>query len=122
MDAAAAVLTGRHDFASFQNVGTPVADTIRTVWNIYDASRALRAPCDVRKSGPVVTWFFHGEGFFKQMVRNLMGLMVYAGLGRADSEDIRRYLDAKDRRAFPSVTAPAKGLTLYRVEYPADIL
>lgn len=34
MDAAATRLTGTHDFASFQNAGTPVSSTVRTVRSI----------------------------------------------------------------------------------------
>lgn len=117
MEAAAAVLTGRHDFSSFQNAGTPVADTVRELWSIRrEEGRAGPFLCP--ESWPVVTWFFHGNGFLKQMVRNLMGLMVWAGQGRIDTDGVAACLAAEDRQAVPSPTAPAKGLTLMRVEYP----
>lgn len=119
MDAAAAILTGRHDFASFQNTGTPVADTTRTVWSIT-REYGVAGPACCLEDQPVATWFFHGEGFLKQMVRNLMALLVHAGQGKAGPDEIRRYLEAKDRRLVPVATAPAKGLTLLRVEYPRD--
>ncbi|SBW11144.1 tRNA pseudouridine synthase A [uncultured delta proteobacterium] len=117
MEAAAAILTGRHDFASFQNMGTPVADTVREVWSIRrEEGRA--GPFCCPESWPVTTWFFHGNGFLKQMVRNMLGLMVWAGQGRVDAAGIAACLAAKTRRAVPSPTAPAKGLTLMRVDYP----
>lgn len=117
MEEAAAILTGRHDFASFQNAGTPIADTTRTVWSIRrEAGRA--GPFTCPGDWPVAAWFFHGDGFLKQMVRNLMGLMVWAGLGKLGARDVAACLEAKNRQAVPSPTAPAKGLTLMRVEYP----
>ena len=117
MEAAAAILAGRHDFTSFQNAGTPVADTVRDLWSVRpEPGRA--GPFFCPPDWPVVTWLFHGSGFLKQMVRNLMGLMVWAGQGKISVADIAACLAAKDRRALSSPTAPAKGLTLMRVEYP----
>ncbi|CAK7031939.1 MAG: tRNA pseudouridine synthase A [Desulfovibrio sp.] len=117
MEAVAEVLTGRHDFASFQNTGTPVADTVRTVWSIR-CEKGMAGPLQCPAEWPVATWFFHGEGFLKQMVRNMVGLLVYAGLNEFGPEDARRCLAAASRQALPSATAPAKGLSLIYVEYP----
>ena len=62
MDRAAALLAGTHDFASFQNAGTELKTTIRTLEPI------IRVPglC----SGE---WILHfqADGFLKQMVRNI---------------------------------------------------
>lgn len=116
MEAAAGVLTGRHDFASFQNAGTPVADTVREIWSIRrEDGRAGPFLCP--PEWPVQTWFFHGSGFLKQMARNLMGLLVQVGRGKASPEDAAAWLAAGNRQAVPSATAPAAGLTLMRVEY-----
>ena len=117
MDAAAAVLIGQHDFASFRNTGTPVADTVRELWALRREDGSAGFFCD-SDSWPVTTWHFHGNGFLKQMVRNLMGLLVWVGLGRITPADVVVCLAAKDRCSVPSPTAPAKGLTLLRVEYP----
>lgn len=116
MEDAAAVLTGRHDFASFQNVGTPVADTVRHLRSIRRESGRLGPFC-CPPDWPVETWFFHGDGFLKQMVRNLVGLLVWAGGNRIDSIGVAASLAARNRQAVPSPTAPAKGLSLSRVEY-----
>lgn len=112
----AALLAGRHDFASFQNAGTPVADTVRTLWSVTP-ERGVAGPFRCPEDWPVTTWFFHGEGFLKQMVRNLMGLLVWVGRGKTAPEQAAAMLAAKDRRAVPSPTAPAKGLTLMYVIY-----
>lgn len=117
MREAAAFLVGRHDFASFQNAGTPVADTVRSLWSVTPEC-GVAGPFRCPEEWPVTTWFFHGEGFLKQMVRNLMGLLVWVGRGKAAPDEVAAALAAKDRRAVPSPTAPAKGLTLARVVYP----
>ena len=116
MNAAAGVLTGRHDFASFQNIGTPIANTVREVWAIRN-EQGVAGPFLCPENWPVTIWVFHGNGFLKQMVRNLMGLIVWAGLGRVDADTVAACLAARDRQAVPSPTAPAKGLTLMGVDY-----
>jgi len=58
-----------------------------------------------------------GNGFLKQMVRNLAGLLAVCGRGRLNAADIPAILAACDRRALPSPTAPAAGLALVNVVY-----
>ena len=107
MEAAALVLTGEHDFAAFQNVGTPVKSTVRTVFRIE------RLPgCDPRES----VWRFTADGFLKQMVRNMMGALEACGRGRITPGDVRAILDSRDRSTAPA-TAPARGLTLESLSY-----
>lgn len=116
MCAAAEILVGRHDFASFQNAGTPVADTVREIWSIHRED-GHAGPFLCPPEWPVRTWYFYGNGFLKQMVRNLVGVLVQVGRGKACPRDVAVWLAAGDRRAVPSPTAPAAGLTLMRVEY-----
>lgn len=119
MAEAAAILTGSHDFAAFQNTGTPVKDTVRNLWRIQ-CETGVSGPFRCPEDWPVMTWFFHGNGFLKQMVRNLMGLMVWVGLGKLGTADVAACLAGKDRTAVPSPTAPPEGLTLMRVEYAGE--
>jgi len=107
MDEAAALLAGTHDFAAFQNAGTEIKGTVRTLEPI------------VRAQGQhPVEWvfYFQADGFLKQMVRNLMGLLVEVGRGGLAPQDARAILQGCDRRRAPA-TAPAKGLTLEEVIY-----
>lgn len=120
MEEAAALLSGRHDYAAFQNAGTPVKDTVRTIWSIRREA-GVAGPFVCPGDWPAATWFFHGNGFLKQMVRNLMGLLVWVGLGKLAAPEAAACLAGKDRRAVPSPTAPAAGLTLMRVEYPPEL-
>jgi len=112
MDEASRLLAGTHDFAAFQNTGTPVKSTIRTVSDIS------------RHPGPTpseTVWRFTADGFLKQMVRNLMGCLVACGRGRIAPADAARILGGADRALAPA-TAPARGLTLIGVAYPAPAL
>lgn len=116
IDEAAASLLGEHDFAAFQNSGSAVKDTIRTIHGIRRFYLPL--PGQVSAEGsPLLAWEFSGNGFLKQMVRNLMGFMLACGLQKLSPADAEILFSAKDRSALNFVTAPACGLTLTRVEY-----
>ena len=48
MAEAAEVLRGTHDFAAFQNVGSPREDTVRTVFDVQVTRGAVRPPANPR--------------------------------------------------------------------------
>ncbi|MDR2825703.1 MAG: tRNA pseudouridine(38-40) synthase TruA [Deltaproteobacteria bacterium] len=121
MQRAAENLLGQHDFAGFQNVGTPQVDTVRTLYSIKPQSIKYLSPQatagTVAEHEQYMTWSFHGDGFLKQMVRNLVGFMVWAGQGRVQPEEAARVFASKKRNAVNFPTAPAWGLTLTDVLY-----
>lgn len=117
MREAAHLLSGEHDFASFQNSGSKVKDTVRRIRSIRDFSLALPGEASARPDSPLVAWEFAGNGFLKQMVRNLMGFMAACGRHKLAPDDAVALFTAKRRGALPFPTAPACGLTLRRVEY-----
>lgn len=108
MDEAAVILTGEHDFAAFQNVGTPVKSTVRAITDISRHAGLTEHE---------TVWRFTANGFLKQMVRNLMGCMVACGRGKLTPAQVRMILESRDRSQAPA-TAPPQGLTLVHVEYP----
>ncbi|GAU08555.1 tRNA pseudouridine(38-40) synthase TruA [Desulfoplanes formicivorans] len=110
MDRAAAYLVGQHDFKSFQNLGTDVQSTIRTITRIERSSGI---------TDHEQVWTFSANGFLKQMVRNMVGLLYQVGRGKLSPEQAKEILEARDRSLAPA-TAPAKGLCLEYVEYPQD--
>lgn len=110
MDNAALLMTGVHDFASFRNQGTDVKTTVR---HIYDIRRGAEPGVSPEE---LVTWQFEADGFLKQMVRNLMGLLVSVGRGKISAAQVPAVLEARNR-AHAGVTAPAYGLTLTKVYY-----
>lgn len=106
MRAAAGLLDGRHDFASFQGTGSDAATTERTI--LHSA---------LRTSHPaLIEYDVTGTGFLRHMVRNIVGSLVEVGRGRMPPAWIGEVLAARDRTRAGR-TAPAAGLFLVGVNY-----
>jgi tRNA pseudouridine38-40 synthase len=100
MRAAASLLEGEHDFASFAKPGHGRQTTIRTVKR-----------CSVSARGAMVIIGVEGSGFLWNMVRIMVGTLVEVGLGQYRPAQISDMLSARDRQAAGS-TAPPHGLFL----------
>ncbi len=91
MQAAAAYLVGRHDFASFQAAGSAVRATVRTIHRL-----------DVREDGGEIVVEVDGDGFLRHMVRAIVGTLADVGAGlrppAVDGRDTRRARSARRRR------------------------
>lgn len=105
MNEAAGHLLGERDFTSFGRV-EPGAAATRTLYEL----RCARA-------GRIVRVWARANGFLQQMVRSLVGTLVYVGEGRRSPDDVAGMLAARDRAAAGPVAAP-HGLCLVSVEYP----
>ncbi len=106
LQAAARHFVGQHDFAAFTaNPGYARASTVRMLYQ-----------CDVRRSGPRVTFVIVGGGFLYKMCRGIVGTLVQVGLKRFPPDAVREMLAGRDRR-LAGMTAPALGLTLWKVSY-----
>ena len=79
--------------------------TVRTVDSI-----------EIKKNGPVIRFYFHGDGFLQHMVRILTGTLLEVGYGKRQPSDMTAVLEARDRTAA-GYTAPAQGLCLMKVDY-----
>lgn len=107
-----AMIEGTHDFSSFENSGSRNKDdrsgrgAVRTI----DAARL------VEKTPELLCFQFNGDGFLRNMIRNLVGTLLEAGRGRLTPVDFATVLAAKDRTAG-GPTAPAHGLWLKKVLY-----
>lgn len=106
----AEMILGEHDFASFRTMGTPVKHTRRV---IYGARWHWRKP-------GLLEFEVTGNGFMKQMVRNLVGTQVDLLWKGQPLEKMREILEAQDRQKA-GTTAPAQGLYLYKVRYPKSL-
>lgn len=113
MRAALPFLTGRHDFASLRNAGTDVQSSLRTL--LRASVEALPPLPHYAPHAPLLRLSVTADGFLKQMVRNMAGLLADCGRGRLRAGDIPRMLEARERQAVPSMTAPPQGLTLARI-------
>ena len=58
---------------------------------------------------------FIGTGFYRYMIRNLMGALLEVGKYNASKEDLLKMLDTIEEKSLP--TAPPEGLYLYKVWY-----
>ena len=106
MRAAAPLFVGRRDFKSFAaSRNYEMKSTVR---------RLTR--CDIKKSGPKLTFIIEGDGFLYKMCRGIVGTLVQIGLGKFPADEIKRMLAKKDRRVA-GMTAPAHGLVLWKVFY-----
>jgi tRNA pseudouridine38-40 synthase len=106
MNHASALLLGTHDYAAFckfREGGT----TIRTL-ETYQWRRD--------REGYLVADVV-ADAFCYSMVRNLVGAIVCVADGRKDPEWISTLLENKER-VSDSLVFPARGLTLYKVDYP----
>ncbi|MDR2503170.1 MAG: tRNA pseudouridine(38-40) synthase TruA [Deltaproteobacteria bacterium] len=117
MDEAAAALLGEHDFAAFQNSGHSAGNTVRRLDELVRLPLCPSPEPPDFPPGRYWFWRFTGNGFLKQMVRNLMGFLVEAGRGRLRPADAAALFAAGKRKDSPFPTAPAHGLTLIRVLY-----
>ncbi|HOV80726.1 MAG TPA: tRNA pseudouridine(38-40) synthase TruA [Bacillota bacterium] len=102
----AAFLTGRHDFAAFRALGTPVKTTVRTL---------LEAR--VTGNGDLVYLDLRADGFLYHMARMIAGTLVRVGLGRIKAGEVAGILAGRNSlKAGPAL--PARGLCLEKVIYP----
>ena len=108
-EAAGAAFEGTHDFAAVRSVGTQTKTTVRTVhW------------CRAEKHGDEISVAVCADGFLYNMVRAIVGTMVYASHGKLEPEEIPALLETGDRR-LTGPTMPPQGLYLNRVWYEGEV-
>ena len=110
MMAAADLLVGRHDFSAFALAGGSHRQSCRRIFGV-----------GWHHQGSTVRWWIEGEGFLRGMVRSLAGTLEEIGTGRRSLEDFRHLLRGASRSAA-GPTAPAHGLVLEQVLYPAGVV
>lgn len=106
MNEASSTLLGLHDFAAFckQREGaTTIRKLLQFDWQRVDEYRVRAA--------------VSADAFCHSMVRSLVGALLMVGDGRRAVDWPRQLLDSQVRG---SAVAPARGLTLVRVDYPPD--
>jgi tRNA pseudouridine38-40 synthase len=109
MDAAAQLLVGTHDFTSFRAASCQARSPQRTLTR-----------CSVTRRGDWLAIDVSANAFLHHMVRNIVGSLLLVGRGEQDLAWFGALLAARDRKAA-GMTAPAAGLHLVDVEYPAEL-
>lgn len=116
MQAAAQVVVGEHDFATF---GQPTQgeNTLRRVikadWQVVTESLASLDATAARRLVLTIT----ANGFLRNMVRSLVGTFLAVGRSEWRLNDVADALAAQDRRRSAPPASP-KGLVLAQVVYP----
>lgn len=110
---------GTHDFKAFAAAKHTAKDTVRTILSVDFELSPVKVGC--QNSGHLLFLRIKGQGFLKQMVRNIVGLLVEIGFQQRRVEEIDELLGtesgiAKDR-THAGLCAPAHALYLTKVQY-----
>lgn len=107
MAAAAAHLVGEHDFSAFRSSECQARSPIRRLTRLA-----------VERRGDWIVIEAAANAFLHHMVRNIAGLLIAVGKGDEPPDWARAVLAGRDRTRG-AATAPAAGLYLWEVQYPA---
>lgn len=108
MQAGADHLIGEHDFSAFRAAECQARTPRRQVRELF-----------VKRTGDLITIECRANAFLHHMVRNIVGSLVTVGRHQEPPNWIAGVLASMDRRRA-AMTAPAQGLSLARVDYPAE--
>jgi tRNA pseudouridine38-40 synthase len=100
-------LLGEHDFSAFRSAHCQANSPVRELL-------ALR----LARTGDWVSIEISANAFLHHMVRNIVGLLLAIGTGRAPPERAREQLQSRVRREGEA-TAAALGLYFWHAEYPS---
>ena len=106
------LITGTHDFASFEATGS----RDKSITTGRGSVRTIQAATVNKIAAHEVRFVFTGDGFLRHMVRNLVGSVLEVGKGRKTVEEFKIIHETKDR-SVAAATAPAHGLFLKKVHY-----
>ena len=108
MHAAAQMLVGHHDFTTFRSAHCQAKSPMRTLDRL-----------DVTREGSLIEIRASAQSFLHNQIRSFAGTLKLAGEGKMTPQDVRRALEARDRKACGPV-APPEGLYFMQVDYPGD--
>lgn len=100
-------LLGKHDFSAFRAAGCQASTPIRNLTCL-----------DIKRHDDWLSITVTANAFLQHMVRNITGTLVAIGRGERSAEWMQTVLAGRDRSAG-GIAAPAQGLTLVQVDYPA---
>ena len=104
---AASVMVGQHDFAAFCKAEAKehLKSTVRTVTDIR-----------IEKNNDQVEFYVSGDGFLHNMVRIIVGTLIYVNENKRSIEDIKEAIETGNREKAGK-TLPPHGLYLNKVFY-----
>ncbi|SDB49823.1 tRNA pseudouridine38-40 synthase [Ruminococcaceae bacterium FB2012] len=105
LDREAKDFIGEHDFKAFCSADCDKENTVREIYSF-----------DVRREGELVRFTVSGSGFLYNMVRIMVGTLLYIGEGKIARGSIPRLIASRDRTLTGKTVEP-QGLYLNRVFY-----
>ena len=96
---------GTYDFSGFCASASDVEDTVRTVKNF-----------EVSRDGDMVYFTVEADGFLYNMVRIMVGTLIFINEGKIKANELKDIIESKDRKRAGK-TVPPQGLYLNRVKY-----
>ena len=105
MQEAAGYFVGTHDFRSFMARWSKIVDCTRTV-----------TFAQVEKQGDMVIFKVRADGYLYNMVRIMVGTLIWAGTGKIKPSQVSEIIEARNRFKA-GVTVPPTGLFLTDVIY-----
>lgn len=96
---------GSHDYSGFCSIKSDVENTVRDV-------KAF----DVRREGEMIYFRVEADGFLYNMVRIMVGTLLFVNEGKIKQGELKNVIASKDRTKAGK-TAPAQGLYLNKVNY-----
>ncbi len=105
MEAACDIIRGEKDFRCFMAAGSKVKNTVRNLSELR-----------IERDGSLITVTASSNGFLYNMVRIIVGTLVYVGNGKLGLDGLADLVERGDRRLL-GITAPPQGLRLYDVFY-----
>jgi tRNA pseudouridine38-40 synthase len=102
----AQALLGQHNFAALATSPPAGQSTVRTVF----------AADWLQLSQSLLAFEICADAYLKQMVRSIVGSLLWVGTGHWTAEQFKNALKTADRRAA-GPNAPPQGLSLHRIEY-----
>ncbi|OHV83733.1 tRNA pseudouridine(38-40) synthase TruA [Rhizobium sp. LCM 4573] len=109
MHAAAQMLVGHHDFTTFRSAHCQATNPVRTLDRL-----------DVMRTGDLIEIRATAQSFLHNQIRSFAGTLKLAGDGKMTPDDVRKALEARDRKECGPV-APPEGLYFMKVDYPEDV-
>jgi tRNA pseudouridine38-40 synthase len=107
MHAAAQALLGEHDFSAFRSIECQSKTSVRRIDSVV-----------VQRAGDCVWLEIAANAYLHHMVRNIVGTLLDVQSEADPAGAMAEILRGGERR-LAGATAPAAGLYLWRVEYPA---
>lgn len=99
------LFVGEHDFRAFVTDNKEKENCVRTIYS-----------AEIVEDGDHCIIKFHGNGFLRYQVRNMIGILIRVGEEKVSCEEVEKILLSRDRSKYGK-TAPSQGLYLVKVNY-----